>query len=138
MLFSTAIEGQGALFFSFWVLDSRWQFFLSCLIVASLSYGNELLYEHRAKLHATPSSLRLKTFFYCAQLALGTVTMLVTMTMNVWLILSVIVGAGIGFYQHADKRLSMRNNTNNASSHCDASIGSPLADSDDLSRTEDV
>jgi hypothetical protein len=123
MLFTFNFGDQGPLLFSFWVLDTATQFLMSCVVIGSLSFFNEVLSEHRARLHANGGGgahVHWKTLLYVAQLALSTVLMLITMTMNVWIIGSVLLGAGLGFLQHAQVRLTQRDDA----SHCGTSATS--------------
>jgi hypothetical protein len=126
MRFTFNFGDQGPLLFSFWVLDTPTQFLMSCVVIGSLSYFSEVLSEHRARLHVphanggTGAHVHWKTLLYVAHLALSTVLMLIAMTMNVWIIGSVLLGAGLGFLQHAQVRLTQRDDA----SHCGTSATS--------------
>jgi len=125
---------KDTILFDFWRPRSIGVFLLSCFILfvaAALYEGLKLLRERliRAEIvrqaskeyQATSTSSKLlnrghiiQTFLHMFQVTLSYLLMLVFMTYNTWLCLSVVLGAGVGYFFFGYKRLT----TIDSNEHC--------------------
>ncbi|SMN20744.1 similar to Saccharomyces cerevisiae YHR175W CTR2 Putative low-affinity copper transporter of the vacuolar membrane [Maudiozyma saulgeensis] len=113
--------------FNWWHIKTKFQFVISCLIVASLAtyyeylrfkfvkYASETTGSNRVSITTNNNSISqiarreklCRTFHYGIQVGFSFMLMLIFMTYNGWLMLAVVIGAAFGYYRWNDSLVAL-------------------------------